>query len=245
MQSHLQQPLANRLGNAPDGLSGETRETFLVKAEAMFNDIYGYGGNAVTNAAAVQFGGSVVPGTLAAFLKSGRLLSIIGNPVAGNGADTTDDILGGFVLPAGAFDVAGRGLDLTFAGKFAANGNNKQIKVWLNPTMAGQTVTAGIISGGTVSGVGTGASLLASGVLTSNAVGWEVMVALRKFGAAASNTQYAQATSIFGTTATIVAPTFPTQTESAAMSIVVTGSSSTTGAALDVLLNFLEVFAKN
>jgi hypothetical protein len=43
----------------------------------------------------------------------------------------------------------------------------------------------------------------------------------------------------------ILAPAFLTMTESAAISIVITGSSYTTGAANDVKLNFFEVNAMN
>ena len=61
-----------------------------------------------------------------------------------------------------------------------------------------------------------------------------------------SNTQYAQGMPILGTLhGGVLAPVFLTLTESAAITIVVTGSSYTTGAASDVKLAFFEVNAMN
>lgn len=181
------------------------------------------------------------------FFEEGNLYRNIGNPVAGNAADTTDDIIGGFQLPIGAFDKAGRGICITAQGKTGATANNKAIKLWINPTMAGQTVNAdGSISGGTVSSAGTGAKLLDSSVVTLNAKGWSLGGNLFKYGAAGSNNQYFQGSTILDTThGGILAPTFLTQSEAAVMNIVVTGTSGTTGAAGDVLLNMLELNAMN
>jgi hypothetical protein len=193
-----------------------------------------------------QFGASAFGAAFSNFTEEGNLYRNVGNPIAQNAADTTDDIMDGFVLPANAFDQAKRGICLTFQGKFAANGNNKRIKVWANPTMAGQTVTAGVISGGTVSGVGSGVLLLDSAVQTGNNLGWSLMGNLFKYGAANSNTQYFQGTPIFGTThGGISLPVLATLVENAAINIVVTGSSPTTGAAGDVILNFSEANAMN
>lgn len=196
-----------------------------------------------------QFGGAAQTNPLtpfAQFGEEGNLYRNAGNPIAANAADTTDDILDGFVMPAGAFDVAKRGLQLTFQGKFGATGNNKRVRLWLNPTMAGQTVTAGVISGGTVSGVGSGVLLFDSTTQTGNAVGWGFMTQLFKYGAAGSNTQYAQTQPIFGTAhGGITVPAFTTIPENAPINVVVTGASLTTGAAADVVLNFSEVNAMN
>jgi hypothetical protein len=193
-----------------------------------------------------QFGGSAFGATFSAFTEEGNLYRNIGNPIAGNGADTTDDIVGGIVLPAGAFDAAGRGLCITAQGKLGSTGNNKRFRLWINPTMSGQTVTAGVISGGTVTGVGSGVLAVDSGTQTGNAVGWSALANFFKYGAGGSNTQYVQGSPITGAThGGISAPAFTTFTESAAMNIVVTGASQTTGAANDVVLNFLEVNAMN
>jgi hypothetical protein len=192
------------------------------------------------------FGGSASGSAFGAFSEEGNLYRVVGNPVAGNAADTTDDILAGFVLPAGAYDIANRGLCITAQGKTGATGNNKKYRLWINPTMSGQTITNGVISGGTVTGAGSGALLLDSTVQTGNAVGWCLTGNLFKYGAPGSNTQYFQGSIINATThAGITVPAFLAQSESAVMNIVVTGSSSTTGAANDVILNWLEVNAMN
>jgi hypothetical protein len=195
----------------------------------------------------MRFGGSTfAAGQFSSFNDEGNLYRNVGNPIAGNAADTTDDILGGIVLAANAFDLSGRGLAVTAQGKLAANGNNKRIKIWANPTMAGQAVTNGVISGGTVSGVGAGVLLFDSTVQTGNAVGWSMLGNWFKYGASGSNTQYFQGSPIFGTThGGIVVPVFTTIAENAAINLVITGSSPTTGAANDVVLNFLEVNAMN
>lgn len=198
-----------------------------------------------------QFGGSLYSALNGYFNEEGNLYRNVGNPIAGNGADTTDDILGGIVLPAGAFDIANRGLCITAAGTTGGTTNNKRFKVWLNPTIASATTTNGVISGGTVSGVGSGALLADSGAWVNgttpnNAAGWQAMVQLFKYGAAGSNTQWAQAQNILGTLhGGISAAVFPAQPENAVMNIVVTGSSYTTGAANDVKLQFFEINAMN
>lgn len=160
---------------------------------------------------------------------------------------TAEEVAYSFSLPANTLDINGRSLRIVAWGSTAANGNNKQMKLWLNPTMAGQTISAaGVISGGTVSGVGAGVTLLASGVQTLNAKGWALMGNLFKFGAAGSNTQYFQGSTIMDTThGGLLAALFPTQNEAAVMNIVVTGASSTTGAASDVKMDFIEINAMN
>jgi hypothetical protein len=194
------------------------------------------------------FGGSAQGTPLAVFSEEGNLYRNIGNPIAGNGADVTDDILAGVVIPAGAFDVAGRGLCITAQGVTGATANNKRFKLWVNPTMSGQTATNGVISGGTVSAGTTicDSGAWVNGTTPNNATGWSAQANLFKYGAAGSNTQYAQGTPILGTLhGGILAPVFLTLTESAAITIVVTGASYTTSAANDVKLDFFEVNAMN
>ncbi|PRC92670.1 hypothetical protein [Solimicrobium silvestre] len=196
-----------------------------------------------------QFGNCAITPALtpfAQFGEEGNLYRNIANPIAGNGTDTTDDILDGFVLPANAFDQAKRGLQLTFQGKFGATANNKRFKIWANPTIVGGSIVAGVNSGGSVSSVGAGALLFDSGVQTNNATGLAVLLQLFKYGVAGSNTQYSQAQPIFGTVhGGVSMPVFSTLVENAPINIVITGSSPTTGAAGDVVLNFSEVNAMN
>jgi hypothetical protein len=192
------------------------------------------------------FGGLGVSANFATFKEEGNLYRNAANPIGGNGADTTDDILAGIALDAGAFDIAGRGLCITGQGKLGATANNKRFRLWLNPAMSGQSVTNGVISGGQVTGAGSGVMAFDSGTGANalNNVGWSLMANLFKYGAGGSNTQYFQATPIYGTThGGVGLPVFTTLAENAVMNIVLTGASQTTGAANDVVLNFFEINA--
>lgn len=179
--------------------------------------------------------------------EEGVLYKNIGNPIAGNAADTTDDVIGGFQVAASSFDIAGRELEIIVRGQTGANTNNKQVKLWLNPTLVGATVNAdGSISGGTVSAAGTGSLLLASGVITLNALGFELRGFLSKYGASGSNTQLFEGGTKLGTVdGGIIAPIALTQAENAVMNIVITGASGTTGAANDIKLTKLILNATN
>lgn len=187
--------------------------------------------------------GSVTRGIIGgSFAEEGNIYRNAGAPIKGNNADLTDDILGGFQVPASLFDQAGRELLFTALGNFGATANNKQVKFWVNPTMAGQTVNAdNSISGGTVTAAGAGVLLYASGAVTLNNAGWNFFVQITKFGAAGSNTQQYQTQAILGAgTATHQGCSVATplnQPENAPMNFVVTGASGTTGAANDVTLN--------
>lgn len=192
-----------------------------------------------------QFGAAAFGANFSSFAEEGNLYRNVGNPIAQNGATTsTDYILDGFVLPANSFDQAKRGIQFAFAGTFAATGNNKKIRLWFNPTLAGQTVTNGVISGGTVTGAGSGVLAFDSTNQAGNNVGWQVGAQLFKYGAANSNTQFFVATPIFGTThGGTSKPTFLTLTENAAINVVLTGSSDT--AASDSILQWAEANAMN
>lgn len=194
------------------------------------------------------FGGGAADGLFGSLGSSGNLYRNIANPIAGNAADTTDDILGGIALQAGVLAAFGQGLVISAMGITGATTNNKRFKIFINPTMSGQTVTNGVISGGTVS-AGTpvcDSGAWANGTTANSAAGWAALAWFFKYGAAGSNTQFVQGQAITGTLNTgIQAPQFLTLTESAAINIVVTGSSYTTGAASDVKLDFLEVTGFN
>jgi hypothetical protein len=98
----------------------------------------------------------------------------------------------------------------------------------------------------------TGGSVIAdtgpwvSGTIPNNNVGWQLTANVFKYGAAGTNTQYAQGTSILGGIyGGIGLPVFPTAVESGAVVIALTGSSYTTGAANDVVATWCEVNAMN
>lgn len=85
-----------------------------------------------------------------------------------------------------------------------------------------------------------------SQVQTGNAVGWQMVLNWFKYGAAGANTQFSQGSPIFGTThGGIGVPVLSTLAENAAINLVFTGSSPTTGAANDVVLNLIEINALN
>jgi hypothetical protein len=81
------------------------------------------------------FGGG--SGTL---LEAGNLNRQIGNPIASNSADTTDNVLASYSMPSSSFDVAGRGLCITAQGRTGRTDNDKRVKLWFNAT-----ISAGIV----------------------------------------------------------------------------------------------------
>lgn len=152
----------------------------------------------------------------------------------GNAADTTDDVLFAFTIPASSFDVAGRGVCLSAQGKLATNGNSKRVKIFFGCTTA--TVGSAVVGGTAVAD---------SGASTGSNVGWQLTANLFKYGAANSNTQYSQATSVVGAThGGLNLPVLTTATENAAIIVAVTGSSAAS-AASDVLGYWFEVNAMN
>ena len=171
-------------------------------------------------------------------LSDGNLHRQIGNPLAGNNADTADDVLASYTLPASSLDVPGRGLRITAQGNTGATANDRRIKLWVNAT-----ISAGAVDGGSVI-ADTGPWV--SGTMPNNNVGWQLTANVFKYGPANSNTQYAQGTVILGAIhGGIGLPVFPTAVESGAIVIALTGSSYTTGEANDVVATWFEVNAMN
>jgi hypothetical protein len=112
------------------------------------------------------------------------------------------------------------------------------VKLWFNATIA-----AGIVTGGSVI-ADTGP--WTNGTVPNNKVGWQLTANVFKYGAAGSNTQYAQGTAILGGIhGGIGSPVFSNAAESGAIVIAVTGSSYTTGATNDVVATWFEVNAMN
>lgn len=201
-------------------------------------------GSTISSEEMVEFGSAALNAVGGVVRAEGNVYAAAGNPIAGNAADLTDDILGGFQLPASVLDQAGRQIQVTAQGMLGATVNNKRYRIWLNPTMSGQTVNAdGSISGGTVT---AGTPAVDSGTQTGNGVGWLASLMLTKYGAAGSNTQKVQGQFITGAThGGITASQALTLPENAVINIVVTGASQTTGAASDVKLEQLTVTGSN
>jgi hypothetical protein len=168
----------------------------------------------------------------------GNLHRQIGKPLAGNNADVTDDVLASYTLPASSFDVAGRGLCVTAQGRSGATANDKRVKLWFNAMISGGVVTGGSVIADSGPWV--------TGAIPNNNVGWQLTANVFKYGAAGSNTQYAQGTAILGGIhGGIGLPVFPTAVESGAIVIALTGSSYTAGVADDLVANWFEVNAMN
>jgi hypothetical protein len=161
--------------------------------------------------------------TTGLFAGEGNLSSQLSVAGIGNGADTTDDVLFTYTLPAGALDVQGRAITITAYGKLGATANNKNVKLWFGATVVATT-----------------------GVVATNTGGWQLQADVAKVGAAGSNTQIAQGQNIVAAThGGVNIPPAPTEVESGPIVIKVTGASSTTGAANDVLGQFFQVNWQN
>jgi hypothetical protein len=154
------------------------------------------------------------------------------------GATAADNVIGVFSIPANSFDIAGRGIAITAAGKFATNANTKQVKIIFNPSTAVVGATVG--SGGT--------TVADSGAQTGSNVGWLIGANIFKLGAAGANTQYGQCSGVIEGCSHIGVgtgglPQFPTAAENAAILLAITGNATTT--ATDIVMNFFEVNAMN
>ena len=171
-------------------------------------------------------------------LSGGNLNRQIGNPLAGNSADTNDRVLASYTLPAASLDVLGRGLCIVAQGSTGATTNDKRIKLWFDAIISGGAVIGGSVIADTGPWV--------NGTVPNNSVGWHLTANVFKYGAPGSNTQYAQGTSILGGIHRgIGLPVFLTAIESGVIVIALTGSSYTTGAANDVVAACFEVNAMN
>lgn len=138
----------------------------------------------------------------------------------GNGADTTDDTLFSYTLPASSLDANGRSVEISAFGKFANNGNNKAVKLWFGSSL-----------------------IFTSGVQTVANVGWWGRLTVTRTGAGA---QIGWGAGGAGTVVfSVPVPLIGTETSSGAIVIKVTGASTTTGAAGDVVGNGLAVIYRN
>jgi hypothetical protein len=151
------------------------------------------------------------------------------------GATAADNVLATFSIPPGTFDAAGRGIQVTAQGSFAATGNNKDVKIIFNPATAvvGSTVGAG------------GTTIADTGVVATNNLGWSLQGSVFKYGAAGSNTQIGlhQQAQVGSAVAPLLKPSLITAVESGAILMAVTGNAAT--ATSDIVLNFMEVFGNN
>jgi hypothetical protein len=149
------------------------------------------------------------------------------------GATGADNVLAFYPLPASSFDQASRGIGVQAQGSFGATGNNKRIKIIVNPSTAvvGSTVGAG------------GTTIADTSTVATNGGGWSLAGDVIKYGAAASNTQIGlhQQAQVGAAVSALLAPSLITATESGAILIAVTGNATT--AASDIVFNALQVTA--
>jgi hypothetical protein len=150
------------------------------------------------------------------------------------GATAADNVLAVYSLPASFFDKAGRGISIAAAGSFAANADNKRVKIIVNATTA--------VVGSTVTG---GTTICDTGTVATNGSGWLLEGSVFKYGAAASNTQLGihNQAQIGAAVASMLAPSLITATESGAILIAITGNATT--AATDIIFNFMQINATN
>lgn len=148
------------------------------------------------------------------------------------GATGADNVLAVYSLPAGALDLAKRGIIIEAWGSYAATANNKRVKLIFNPATAvvGSTVGAG------------GTTLADGGTVATNNGAWLLSGNVTKYGANGSNTQLCTCNGAISaaTPAALSLPALATATESGAILIAVTGNATT--AATDIAFNQLDVW---
>ena len=176
-----------------------------------------------------QFGSST-----ATFPEEGNINRQISSAGVSPGATTADNVVAVYSMPANAFDVLGRGVQITAAGSFAANGNSKTIKIIYNATTA--------VVGSTVTG---GTAIATTGAVTTSGGGWQLSANVFKYGANGSNTQIAihSQSQVGAAVSGLTAPALVTATENGAILIAITANCAT--ATSDVVFNWLEINAMN
>lgn len=167
---------------------------------------------------------------------SGNLVgSVIASSTGSSPANTAGDyVVAVFSLPAYTFDNAGRTVWIEAAGSFAANVNNKRIKLIVNPSAA--------VVGSTVTG---GTTICDTGTVTTSGGGWFLAGSVVKYGAGGANTQLGihQQALVGSASSALLAPSAITATESGAILVAVTANAGTT--ATDIVFNFMAVTMSN
>lgn len=151
------------------------------------------------------------------------------------GGTNVDSVLAVFSIPPNLFNAALAGVSIAAAGSFGATGNNKQLKIIVNPATA--------VVGSTVGGGGV--TVADTGVVTTNGGGWSMEATVIKYGVANSNTQLGvnQQMQVGAASPALKAPSLITATENGAILIAITGNAATVVS--DIIFNSLEVDALN
>jgi hypothetical protein len=154
------------------------------------------------------------------FMPMGALSKQTSVAGVGNLADLTDDTLFTYTLAASCLDANNQGIVIEAFGSFAANGNDKTVKLWFGTSL-----------------------VFSSGVLTNNNVGWNARLMLNRTGASA---QIGSGFGMAGSTPfPVPVPLVGTEATTGAIVLKVTGASPTTGAANDVVGHGMSVFFVN
>lgn len=137
--------------------------------------------------------------------------------VAGNGADQTEDVMQTFSIPANTMGANGvQGFEIEAWGTFAANGDNKQVKIYF------------------------GAVSMASGVVTTNAKNWFARMRVYRSGA---NTQVVTGEMLIDVTDITPVVTTGAEVETGAIVTKVTGQETTANTANSITCNLFVVKA--
>lgn len=140
------------------------------------------------------------------FGPNGNIFTFFG--AAGNGADTTEDILKSFSLPANSLDTTNRCIYIYAWGTYANNTNTKAAKLYFGST-----------------------SIAAA---TGNNTSWALEMVI---GKSAANAQRINSQNITGTTHGGTTTATGSETDTAAITIKVTGQDSTSATANAIVLN--------
>ncbi len=148
------------------------------------------------------------------------------------GSTAANIVLATYTLPAGSYDLLGRGLNIMACGSMTVNANVKTLNLVAGATSA---VVGSAISGGTTIG-----SLITTGSVGG---GWQVSANL--FKSAALNAQLAihEASQVGSFIGALLAPSALALVENAAIIFAVVGNAATL--ATDITFNFLDVNAMN
>ena len=165
--------------------------------------------------------GALAGGGSASIRASGNLF--MQAPVGGVAPSATgaDIVVATATIPPGAFDQAGRTLEIWTAGSFAADGDTKTVKLIINPTTA--NVGSAVVGGSTIA---------TTGAVATNGQGWSMEAQVTKTGANGSNTQSAIhfATQVGAVSAALANPQALAMNESAAITVAVTINCATLAA---------------
>jgi hypothetical protein len=181
--------------------------------------------------AAPSTGGVALGSAVTGLARSGGTVSVQTN-TSNSALAATPTVLYTFALPANAFDVANRQVNLAAAGTFAANANAKTIQIYVGPDV--QTPGSAVVTTSTT-------SIATSGVVNTNGGGWTAQASVVKLGANGANTQRGVnqgvvAGSVHTGTQAPVALTIP---ENAPIYITVTATTPT--AAADAVGQFFDL----